>query len=177
LRLTIAAVVIAVAVLAVILVLGSGGSTPVTEAGLPQAIPASIRPSCHNLGRTKYASDQNANVEYKCDPPYGESEGAYGASLSYLQYPDAKASEGLNGAEEFLLANGYEPCQANASDRIQLVYPDGDAWCVQSQIDKGLEIAWDIDTQRSPVMGAATFNAPTSKTAALRAWQSIIQSG
>jgi TIR domain len=176
LRLAIAVAVVAVAGLVVAILALGGGSTPVTEAGLPDAIPASVRPTCENRGRTTDASNLGADVKYSCKPPYGKSEGVSDGSLSYLQFPDANASQGLNAAKKFQLSQGYTLCELHAKDQIQRTYPDGDAWCAQSPTDQHLEIAWDVDVQRSPVMGTATFAAPTSPGAALNAWLSLIGS-
>lgn len=176
LRLTIALAVVVIAGVAVAILALGGGSTPVTEAGLPEAIPANIRPTC-NQARTTDASNLGANVEYSCKPPYGENVSS-GGSLSYLQFRDAKASsQGLHAAKLQVKHAGYTFCELQTHNQIQRYYPDGDAWCVRSPTDQHLEIAWDIDTQRSPVMGTATFAAPTTKAAALNAWENIIGSG
>ena len=177
LRLAIAVAVVVVAGIAiVVLALGGGGSTPVTEAGLPDAIPAGIQPGCENRGRTPDAKTQGADLEYSCKPPQGK--GVTGGSLKYLQFPDAKASQALNTARESLINDGYMLCGLHAKDQLQQQhgYPDGAAWCAQSPSDPPLVIAWDIDVQSSPVVGVATFDAGTAPGAALTAWEAIVGS-
>jgi hypothetical protein len=178
LRLTIAVAVVAVAGVALILALALGGGSPAPEeAGLPEAIPASIRPNCSNLGSTPLTSDLGANVRYKCDLPPAADVDVTDPSLSYLGFPDAKAAfDGLDRARQMQLDKGDTPCGAHADQQIQVAHPDGHAWCVQS-CGGDLSIAWDIDAQRSPVIGLATFASPTTQKAAIAAWQNVIRSG
>ena len=182
---TIAAAVIAVAGLAVVIFAlsqgGNGGSTPVTEAGLPEVIPADIRPNCRPGSITGALSTvpaaEEAGVVYQCPPPYGESQNIHGdATISYLQFPDATAAvTAIRMVTESLRSDSYGLCKLNASDRIRLVYSDGRADCLESA-SEGVIINWDIDQQRSPVIGSATFDPPTTKEDAMRAWQGILRS-
>jgi hypothetical protein len=182
---TIAAAVIAIAGLAVVIFGlsqgGNGGSTPVTEAGLPEAIPADIRPTCRPGSITgalaTVPAAEEAGVVYNCPPPYGESQNIHGdATISYLQFPDAAAAvTAIRMTTESLRSDSYALCKLNASDRIRLVYPDGRADCLES-LSEGVIINWDIDQQRSPVIGSATFDPPTTREHAMRAWQGILPS-
>jgi hypothetical protein len=179
LRLTIAGAVVAVAGVALILALAQGGGGPAPEeAGLPEAIPASIRPNCSNLGSTPLTSELGANVRYKCGLPPAADVDITDPSLSYLGFPNAKAAfDGLDRDKQTQLQNGGEQCGAHLDDQIHAAdHPDGGAWCVQSS-GGDLTIAWDIDAKRSPVMGQATFAPPTTLQAAINAWQTIIRSG
>ena len=173
LPITIAVAVIAVALIAVAIIALGGGSTPVTEAGLPEAIPADI-PGCHmqppNPVLRESGADKGAGLEYRCGFPNVEN-----ASLSYLQFPDAQAaSAALASATASLRSRDFALCHLNASEAIHSLYPDGRADCLVSQ-SQGVIINWNIDEHRSPVMGSAAFDPGIGKERAFSEWKGVIQ--
>ena len=173
LPITIAVAVIAVAVIAVAILALGGGSTPVTEAGLPEAIPADI-PGCHmqppNPVLRESGADKGAGLEYRCGFPNVEN-----ASLSYLQFPDAQAaSAALASATASLRSRDFALCHLNASEAIHSLYSDGRADCLVSQ-SQGVIINWNIDEHRSPVVGSAAFDPGIGKERAFSEWKGVIQ--
>ena len=137
-------------------------------------VPDAVLRTCRGGRRTKFASDMGAESEYFCSFPSGsELDGVSGPSLSYLVYRKARtAREKIDDAATFEIEKrGARSCGPRTEKVMSVVNSPGASACVVLP-DGTIEMTWNEN--RSTVYGHATFDRPTTLSAALTAWRSVL---